>query len=65
MTETIVAVLSGCALIGGYLLEWRRASSQAALVALEQRIAVLEAQQIDAERLAAVEALLERLRRNL
>lgn len=65
MIDIIVTILSGCALVGGFLLEWRRMGAQSEIAELHQRLALLEAQQIDPERVAALEAVFERFRRNL
>lgn len=69
MTETVTSILAGLALVGGFLIEWRRANSQQEVAELRQRVTLLEAQveaqRVEAERLVAVEAALERIRRNL
>lgn len=66
MIEIVLAVLSSLACIAGFLLEWRRLGTQAEVAALEARVVQLEARpHLDGERLVAVEAALERLRRNL
>lgn len=55
-------ILAPLALALGAVLEWRRLSQAERVTLLETRIAALEG---GAERLAAVEAALERMRRNL
>mgnify|MGYP006316228347 CR=1 FL=1 len=69
MTETVTSILAGLALVGGFLIEWRRANSQQEVTDLKQRVTLLEAQveaqRVETERLVAVEAALERIRRNL
>lgn len=69
MTETVTSILAGLALVGGFLIEWRRANSKQQVDQLEQRVMLLEAQveaqRVETERLTAVEAALERIRRNL
>ena len=61
MTEIAVAI----ALVAGFLLEWRRLGAESQIAALEQRIALLETHAVDPDRLAHLEATLERIRRNL
>ena len=53
------------AMIGAYIIEWRRGNNAERTTALEARVAALEALPRNDERLAAVEAAIERLRRNL
>lgn len=69
MTETVTSILAGLALVGGFLIEWRRANAKQHVNQLEQRVMLLEAQveaqRVETERLVAVEAALERIRRNL
>ena len=69
MTETVTSILAGLALVRGFLIEWRRANSKQHVDQLEQRVMLLEAQveaqRVETERLVAVEAALERIRRNL
>lgn len=69
MLDILVSIVAGCALVAGFLIEWRRAGARDELFALQQRVALLEAaagsaQQV-AGRLAALESAFERLRRNL
>ena len=60
MTETVTSILAGLALVGGFLIEWRRANSKQHVDQLEQRVMLLEAQveaqRVETERLVAVEA---------
>lgn len=63
--DLIAGVLAACAMIGAYVIEWRRGNNAERTTALEARVAALEALPRNDERLAAVEAAIERLRRNL
>lgn len=63
--DLIAGVLAACAMIGAYIIEWRRGNNAERTTALEARVAALEALPRNDERLAAVEAAIERLRRNL
>jgi len=63
--DLIAGVLAACAMIGAYIIEWRRGNNAERTTALEARVAALEALPRNDERLAAVEAAMERLRRNL
>lgn len=63
--DLIAGVLAACAMIGAYIIEWRRGNNAERTTALEARVAALEALPRNDGRLAAVEAAMERLRRNL
>lgn len=63
--DLIAGVLAACTMIGAYIIEWRRGNNAERTTALEARVAALEALPRNDERLAAVEAAMERLRRNL
>lgn len=63
--DLIAGVLAACAMIGAYVIEWRRGNNAERTTALEARVAALEALPRNDERLAAVEAAMERLRRSL
>lgn len=63
--DLIAGVLAACAMIGAYVIEWRRGNNAERTTALEARVAALEALPRNDDRLAAVEASMERLRRNL
>ena len=63
--DLIAGVLAACAMIGAYIIEWRRGNNAERTTALEARVAALEALPRNDERLAAVEAAMERLRRSL
>ena len=63
--DLIAGVLAACAMIGAYVIEWRRGNNAERTTALDARVAALEALPRNDERLAAVEAAMERLRRSL
>lgn len=63
--DLIAGILAACAMIGAYVIEWRRGNNAERTTALEARVAALEALPRNDDRLTAVEASLERLRRNL
>lgn len=63
--DLIAGILAACAMIGAYVIEWRRGNNAERTTALEARVAALEALPRHDDRLAAVEASMERLRRNL
>ena len=63
--DLIAGILAACAMIGAYVIEWRRGNNAERTTALEARVAALEALPRNDDRIAAVEAAMERLRRNL
>jgi hypothetical protein len=63
--DLIAGVLAACAMIGAYVIEWRRGNNAERTTALEARVAALEALPRNDARIAAMEASMERLRRNL
>ena len=63
--DLIAGILAACAMIGSYVIEWRRGNNAERTTALEARVAALEALPRNDGRIAAVEASMERLRRNL
>ena len=63
--DLIAGVLAACAMIGAYIIEWRRGNNAERTTALEARVAALEALPRNDDRIAAMEAAMERLRRNL
>ena len=63
--DLIAGVLAACAMIGAYVIEWRRGNNAERTTALEARVAALEALPRNDDRIAAMEAAMERLRRNL
>ena len=63
--DLIAGVLAACAMVGAYVIEWRRGNNAERTTALEARVAALEALPRNDDRIAAMEAAMERLRRNL
>lgn len=63
--DLIAGILAACAMIGAYVIEWRRGNNAERIIALEARVATLEQRQDYGGRIAMMEATIERLRRNL
>lgn len=67
--DLIAGILAACAMIGAYIMEWRRGNTADRLIAAEQRIAALESQEaalVEVQKdMAAMKEAFERLRRNL
>ena len=67
--DLIAGILAACAMIGAYVIEWRRGNNAERIIALEARVDALEtnlAAYMEAQRaVATITEAFERLRRNL
>mgnify|MGYP007112928456 FL=1 len=67
--DLIAGILAACAMIGAYVIEWRRGNNAERIIALEARVDALaaraEAYEEAQRTIANITEAFERLRRNL